>query len=925
MDMQLQNAAQPAGYQLAGAQMQPVHENPVSPQQMALADQGELKLALELQKEYLQAREAERMERLDALGMEISKKRLDAIQARSNFGIEQDWLEDEEMYQGVDDANRGESKFLSSKPTTAGTTISNNAKPQTRSTAFLNITRPYTDAAAARIGDILLPVDDKPYAVEPVPIPDLLAGMDDVHTINMPDGTKISAGDFKQALDSRQKEAELCAQRAETRIDDWLVGCQWHAEARLVIDDWTRLGTGIFRGPIPTKKKSMAWVSENGQMGLVIREDIKPTSRRVNPLDFFPDPACGENIHNGSYVFERDTITAKGLLELKGTPGYLAEQIELCLQEGPAIYTQSGKVEFSEREHWDKNKFEIWYFHGLISEADLEAAGFVLPEKAQNDSAGMAPGIEASGTGMAGSIETGIGPATDPAAASPPNSQSEGERIPAVLTMVNDHVIKAAMHPLDSGEFPYDVVVWQRRSGMPWGMGVARQIRVPQRMINAATRNLMDNAGLSAKPILVMFKDWVKKATSSNTMTPGDVYHISPEAFEAGLTNASMAISTIEIPTRQQELLGIIQFALKMAEDVTGLPQLLQGQQGKAPDTVGGMQLLQANASGVIRRIAKSFDSSITEPHIRRYYEYLMMYGPEESEKGEFQIDAKGSSSFVDRDIETQFVVQMAQLVANPAYGIDPKRWFAVTCKLRRFDPSQVQYTEAELKKQAQEQQQKPQAGPPPEVIRAQAAAQAAQTRAQSEAQKAQTMAQSAAQTAQTRAQAEAQAAATAAQAEVQRAQIAAQAVVSREQQIQQNETEREQARNELARMELDSKIQLATIARETAMMELSIKQNISLNQIKAMLADTAMREQSKKELAALDHHMQMVGDVAKDTRAMQIAQVKQNPRVVQVPRGSVAAAQAARNPASGAQPARGQSAKNQPGFKPGKDPKSGA
>jgi hypothetical protein len=237
----------------------------------------------------------------------------------------------------------------------------------------------------------------------------------------------------------------------------------------------------------------------------------------------------------------------------------------------------------------------------------------------------------------------------------------------------------------------------------------------------------------------------------------------------------------------------------------------------------------------------------MTEPHIRRYYEYLMMYGPEENEKGEFQIDAKGSSTFVDKDIETQFVVQMAQLVANPAYGIDPKRWFAVTCKLRRFDPSQVQYTEAELKQQAQAAQHNP-PQPDPHIIAAQATAQAAQTRAQATAQAAQ----------------------TAAQADVQRAQIAAQALLQREQQIQTNEAQTEQARNELARMKMDSEIQLATIARETAMMELSAKQNISLAQIKAMLQDTVIKEQTKKELAALDRHMRGVraGNLGKAVRS---------------------------------------------------------
>ena len=36
-----------------------------------------------------------------------------------------------------------------------------------------------------------------------------------------------------------------------------------------------------------------------------------------------------------------------------------------------------------------------------------------------------------------------------------------------IITMVNCRVIKAAINPLDSGEFPYDVMVWQRRPACP--------------------------------------------------------------------------------------------------------------------------------------------------------------------------------------------------------------------------------------------------------------------------------------------------------------------------------------------------------------------------------------------------------------------------------------------------------------------------
>ncbi len=60
------------------------------------------------------------------------------------------------------------------------------------------------------------------------------------------------------------------------------------------------------------------------------------------------------------------------------------------------------------------------------------------------------------------------------------------------------------MSPLDSGEFPYDVMVWQATPNSWAGAGVSRQMRECQKGANAAVRNLMDNAGLSSGPQVIV-------------------------------------------------------------------------------------------------------------------------------------------------------------------------------------------------------------------------------------------------------------------------------------------------------------------------------------------------------------------------------------------------------------------------------------
>src|SRR6185295_15065825 len=169
--------------------------------------------------------------------------------------------------------------------------------------------------------------------------------------------------------------------------------------------------------------------------------------------------------------------------------------------------------------------------------------------------------------------------------------------------------------PLDSGEFPYDFMPWKRRAGSPWGSGVARQGRTAQRITTAAVRNMMDNAGISAGGQMVIGTQ-IEPADGKWEITPRKLWRFSEDA---NTDDVRKAMAFFEIPSRQKELREIVIFGQKLMEDSTGLPMLLQGQQGKAPDTVGGMTLLNNNAAAVLRRLARTFDDNITEPHIRRY------------------------------------------------------------------------------------------------------------------------------------------------------------------------------------------------------------------------------------------------------------------------------------------------------------------
>lgn len=713
--------------------------------------------------------DAVRIAILDALGASMAIKRREAVAHRATSGIEAEWTGDEEFYQGYDDANRHEFVNTASKPESGTISDKSDDKKTAGSTVFPNITQPYVDAVSARVGDMLLPTDDRNYAIDATPIPEMLATAPVEPTaapVSVPGQppsqapAPLSLDDQIQAAYKQMKaEAASKAKKAETRIDDWLTECQYHAEMRKAIDDAAKLGSGVIKGPVPVKRKSNQWVTnKDGVSALVLVEEIKPASFRVDPWNLFPDPACGESIHNGSFIFERDFLTGKKLEALKGLPGYIDGQIDKCLDEGPGNQKESdSRVQLQNQSY--KDQFEVWYAHITIKTEELIAAGCDCGEE-----------------------------------------ETPKKSYPALLTMVNDRVIRAALNPLDSGDFPYDLIPWKRRPGMPWGMGVSRQLRTPQRVVVGGTRRLMDNAGLASGPQMVVRRG-VRPEDGVWEITPLKMWIEDDEA--SGQPTAP--VSAVVIPMLINELTSIIQLGMKMAEDVTGMPMLMQGQQGKAPDTVGGMTILNNNANAVLRRIARLFDSCITEPHIRRYYTWLMEYGEDDDEKGDFQIVARGSTALVERDIQSQEMVNVLGLCLNPAYKKNPAKAMDEYLKSRRFDPAAFDYTEEEL---AQLQSQQP--PPPPAVQVAQIREQGATDRKQIEI------------------KSEADHAATQAQLDMQRQAFEA-AEADKDRQL------------ELIRMDLD---------RQLATSELSSEERRDLERQKVLLASLTLKLQTQRDLS---------------------------------------------------------------------------
>ena len=644
----------------------------------------------ELLAEGADASEADSPEaRLEALGIVIAGKRDEAVKARSESGIESVWMAAEEAYLCMDEANRSDFKNAKwAKPVSMEGPLTKDTpkSDETRSTAYVRMSARYVDAGASRVSEILLPINDKAFSFGPTPVPDLVAKVGDVAPL-MQEGKQVyrplaegeqpregavngmvlaTVGDMAKVTMDKATEA---AEKAETRIYDWMVECNYPAEARKIVFDAARIGVGVLKGPYPDMSRAQAMTKVEGGVKVSMVRKVKPVVRWVDPWNFFPAKGCGEDIHSGDYVVERDFLTERKLKELKrqknadGAPIFLADQIDKVIKEGPGKCNAEGQ----NPSHQVSDKtYEVWYFTGTVTRRDMEAA--------------KAIGLD--------------------------DGQDPDEDMYAVITLVNSTVIRVNINPLDTGRFPYHVKPWSRRAGHWAGVGICEQVAMPQRMVNAATRALLNNAGLSSGVQIIVDQLKIVPADGKWVITPNKIWYT---ANGDTVDDVAKAFRAIEFPNQTDALMAIIQYAFKLAEEATNIPLITQGQTGPTtPDTFGATELQNNNANTFLRSQGYGFDDCITEPMVHQFYEYLLLDpSVPDDEKGDFQINARGSIAMVEKAIQEIFYVSLLGISKDPAFGVNPEKVMEEILKGKRIDARRVQYTE--------EEKQKMREAPPPE------------------------------------------------------------------------------------------------------------------------------------------------------------------------------------------------------------------
>jgi hypothetical protein len=590
--------------------------------------------------------------------------------------LEERWIADLEQYHGRYD------------PGTADRLLK-----EDRSGLFINATRPKTDALGARLKDLLFPTDEKNWGISPTPVPSLsdeasaaaaaarekikqaqaaaaapqqaqeqaAAGGQEVPPEQMAqmaqqaqttaveaDAAKETAGKLNAILEEARKRADAM----EKEIDDQLKECLYQSVKREQIDCAVKLGTGVTKGPVTGDRVRRGWKAdpESGEHALEISTGDQPAYRFVDIWGFFPDmdATC---IEDGQGTFERHLMNRRRLRQLQHLQGFDKDAIRRLLQlapstTAPAYLAQLRNIRAATQQVTG-DLYHVYEYYGPLEPQDMQDVALHMMTSEDE----TVSGIAREGLRQVEEI--------DPL-----------KSVNACIWFCQGEILKFALYPYDSGETVYSVFNLVKDEASIFGYGMPSIIRDPQAALNGAFRAMMDNAGVSSGPQIIIDMQNLEPEDGNYTLKARKVWRA-----KNGIVKENPPFQLFHIECRQTELANIIMLCERFIDNMSAVPQIIQGQMGEVGtqnvmNTATGTALMHNSANTVFRAIVKNFDDDVTVPDIRRAYDWNMQFSEKPEIKGDYEIDARGSSVLLMRELQAQNLMVIAiQLGGHPIFG----------------------------------------------------------------------------------------------------------------------------------------------------------------------------------------------------------------------------------------------------------------
>ena len=106
-----------------------------------------------------------------------------------------------------------------------------------------------------------------------------------------------------------------------------------------------------------------------------------------------------------------------------------------------------------------------------------------------------------------------------------------------------------------------------------------------------------------------------------------------------------------------------------------------------------------SNANIVLKSVIKNIDDFLTQPMIRSLYDWNMTWNQDKNVKSDMRIIAKGSTALIQKEVQSQRLLQFLSLINNPidAQMVDREKLLTDIAKSLDIDPDEVIKSQEEL------------------------------------------------------------------------------------------------------------------------------------------------------------------------------------------------------------------------------------
>jgi hypothetical protein len=500
-------------------------------------------------------------------------------------------------------------------------------------------------AAESWLTDTIRPADDKPYGLQPTPLPtlpeDLMGRLESVTVLwyreqealgvtPTPQEVQHFALDLgNEMLGEARARAKKATQAHERLIDDQLAEGDWDIALAEFIRNVTTFPFAVLKGPILETRMRLVW--RDGAPAVVT--EAKPVFRAPSPHDVYFAPNARDV--NQGYILEVLHLSPTELASYRGVEGYSTEAIDAVLAEGVDALQPVTMLGEGERN--------------LLEEREA------LPTANVQGGGGTIEAVEFWGPVQGQMLsEWGMATVQDPLAF-----------YEVCALLVGDYCVRAVLNPDPMGRRPYNVCSFVPVAGSIIGEGIPEQMDSEQDDYNAVSRALINNAAACSKPCQAVDISVVDaKANDVRNFVPGKTYTYNGKAIAAG----RRPVEFFEVPNNIQQLLALRSEIQSAADNATQIPRYVTGNQdvGGAAETATGLRSLMDAAAKGIKRLIGEMDAKIVRPAIHLLYVYNLFNHPDKSIRGDAQVIARGVLATLQRAHTQQLAVEFMAQTNNP-------------------------------------------------------------------------------------------------------------------------------------------------------------------------------------------------------------------------------------------------------------------